>query len=132
MPSPDSMFAAREPVVLKSRTLLIGVEKLKNESTPINEVDAADDYLAPEYTITIHKAYQAFSYIMYVYVDEDGKMTFRKSAVPLLPEFKASYEKVMRGIITGYLTRYLDILPGKTLGIPHTTSILLNITGKTE
>jgi hypothetical protein len=129
---PDSTFAAREPVVLKSRSSLIKVEKLKNESTPINEVDAADDYLAPEYNITIHKAYEGFSYIMYVYVDDNGKMTFRNSAVPLMPEFKTSYEQVMRGLVNGYLMRYLDIIPGKTLGIPHTTSILLNVAGKVE
>ena len=129
---PDSTFAAREPVVLKSRSSLIKVEKVKNESTPINEVDAADDYLAPEYNITIQKAYEGFSYIMYVYVDEKGKMTFRNSAVPLMPEFKASYEQVMRGIVDGYLSRYLDVTPGKTLGIPHTTCILLNVDGKLE
>lgn len=129
---PDSTFAAREPVVLKSRSSFVRVEKVKNESTPINEVDDAQDYLAPEYNITIHKAYQGFRYIMYVYVDYKGKMTFRNSVVPLMPEFKATYEQVMRGIVNGYLTRYLDVTPGKTLGIPHTTCILLNIDGKVE
>ncbi|HTD39824.1 MAG TPA: hypothetical protein VK671_04330 [Mucilaginibacter sp.] len=129
---PDSTFAAREPVVFKSKSSLIKVEKVKNESTPINEVDAADDYLAPEYNITIHKAYEGFSYIMYVNVDDKGKMTFRNSAVPLMSNFKASYEQVMRGIVDGYLTRYLDVTPGKTLGIPHNTSVLLNVNGKIE
>jgi hypothetical protein len=129
---PDSVFAAREPVVLKSKSPLIKVEKVKNESTPINEVDAADDYLAPEYNITIHKAYEGFSYIIYVYVDDKGKITFRNSAVPLMSDVKAAYEKVMRGIVDGYLKRYLDVIPGKTLGIPHTTSILLNIDGKVD
>jgi len=129
---PDSSFAAREPVTLVSKSPLLKVEKLKAESTPINEVDAADDYLAPEYNITIHKAYQGFNYIMYVYVDDKGKMALRNSAVPLMPEFKASYEQVMRGIVDGYLTHYLDIRPGKTLGIPHTTYVLLNVEGKVE
>ncbi|MDO3625772.1 hypothetical protein [Mucilaginibacter sp. BT774] len=129
---PDSTFSAREPVVLKSKTPLVKVEKVKNESTPINEADAADDYLAPEYNITIHKTYEGFNYIMYVYVDERGKMTFRNSVVPLMPEFKASYEQVMRGIVDGYLMHYLDITPGKTLGISHSTCILLNVAGKLE
>ena len=127
---PDSPFAAREPVMLKSRSPLVEVEKVKNKSTPINEVEAADDYLAPEYNVTIHKAYEGFSYIMYTYVDDTGQMTFRNSAVPLMPEFKASYEQVMRGIVDGYLMHYLDITPGKTLGIPHTTYVLLNVEGK--
>ena len=128
--NPDSSFAAREPVILKSNSPKITVEKVKNESTPVNEVDAADDYLAPEYNITIHKAYEGFNYIIYVYVDDKGKMTFRNSVIPLMPEFKASYEQVMRGIVNGYLMHYLDITPGKTLGIPHTTYILLNVNGK--
>lgn len=93
---PDSAFAARQPVVLKSRSLLIKVAKVKNEPTPINEAGAADDYLAPEYNITVHKAYEGFSYMMYVYVDEKGKMTFRNSVVPLMPGLKASYLQVMR------------------------------------
>ena len=130
--NPDSLFAAREPVVLKSLSPLIKVTKVEPESTPIDKVDPSEAYMEPEYNITIHKAYEAFSYIMYVYIDEKGKMTFRNSAVPLMPEFKNSYEQVMRGIVNGYLMHYLDITPGKTLGIPHTTYILLNINGKID
>jgi hypothetical protein len=130
--NPDSSFAAREPVILKSNSPKITVEKVIHESTPIEDVDSSDEYIAPEYNITIHKAYEAFSYIMYVYVDDKGKMTFRNSAVPLMPEFKDSYEQVMSGIVNGYLMHYLDITPGKTLGIPHTTYILLNVEGKVD
>jgi len=119
-------------VILKSNSPKITVEKVIPESTPIEDVDVSDSYIAPEYNITIHKAYEAFSYIMYVYVDDKGKMTFRNSAVPLMPEFQASYQQVMRGIVDGYLMHYLDITPGTTLGIPHTTCILLNVEGKTE
>jgi hypothetical protein len=128
--NPDSSFAAREPVILKSISPLIKVVKVKHESTPTDKVDPSEVYMESEYNITVHKAYEAFSYIMYVYVDDKGKMTFRNSAVPLMPEFKDSYEQVMRGIVNGYLMHYLDITPGKTLGIPHTTCILLNIDGK--
>ncbi len=128
----DSLFAAREPVTLKSLTPLVKVEKVKHESTPIEDVDPSDEYIAPEYNISVHKAYEVFSYVMYVYVDDKGKMTFRNSAVPLMPEFKNSYEQVMRGIVNGYLMHYLDITPGKTLGMPHTTYILLNVNGKVD
>jgi len=128
--TPDSLFAAREPVILKSLSPLIKVDKVEHESTPVETVDPSDAYLEPEYNITLHKAYEAFSYIMYVYVNDKGQMTFRNSAVPLMPEFKDSYEQVMRGIVNGYLMHYLDITPGKTLSIPHTTYILLNVKGK--
>lgn len=128
----DSAFAARVPVDLKSKTPLVVVEKVKNVSTPIQKIDVSDDYLAPEYNITIHKAYEAFDYSFYVYADDKGKMYFRKSTVPYSPEYKATYEQVMKGIIDGYLRLYLDITPGSTLGIPHTSSVLLNVTGKTE
>ena len=128
--NPDSLFAAREPVMLKSISPLIKTEKVEHESTPTDKVDPSEAYMEPEYNITIHKAYEDFNYIMYVYVDDKGKMTFRNSVVPLMPEFKDSYEQIMRGIVNGYLMHYLDITPGKTLGIPHTTYILLNVNGK--
>ena len=130
--NPDSSFAAREPVILKSNSPKITVEKVIHESTPIEDVDVSDSYIAPEYNITIHKAYEAFSYIMYVYVDDKGKMTFRNSAIPLHVEFKDGYEQIMRSIVNGYLMHYLDITPGKTLNIPHTTIILLNVKGKVD
>lgn len=128
----DSAFAAREPVVLKSKSPLATVEKIESVSTPIEEVDAADNYLAPEYNITIHKAYEDFDYSFYVYVDDKGKMYFRKSTMPYYPEHKATYEQVMKGLIDGYLHHYFDITPGSTLGVAHASSILLNVVGKKE
>jgi len=130
--NPDSSFAAREPVVLKSISPQIKVEKVQPESTPTEKIDPSDTYMEPEFNITIHKSYEAFSYIMYVYVDDNGKMVFRNSVVPLASQLKDSYEKVMRGIVNGYLMHYLEITPGKTLGIPHTTYILLNVNGTVD
>jgi hypothetical protein len=128
----DSAFAARQPVTLTSNSPSVKVEKVEQESTPLQDVEPGDVYLAPEFNITIHKAYENFSYVMCVYVDANGKMIFSHSAVPLMPEFKASYEQVMRGIVDGYLQHYLRIVPGTTLGIAHTSSILLNVNGKTN
>ena len=59
-------------------------------------------------------------------------MFFWKSSVLYSSEYKATYEKVMKGIADGYLQRYLKITPGNTLGIAHTSSILLNVKGKTQ
>ena len=125
-------FAARKPVVLKSKSPLVKVAKVKNESTPLVKTDPSDDYLAPEYNITIHKAYENFDYSFYVFVDDKGRMSFRKSTINYFSESKSTYEGIMKGIINGYLQHYLAITPGSTLGINHTSSILLNVEGKTE
>ena len=124
----DSAFAATEPVIFKSKNPLVKVEKVKSESTPLEKIDPAIDYLSPEYNITIHKAYEDFDYSFYVF-DDKGKMYFRKSAIYCLPNYKATYEQVMKGIMNGYLQHYLEVTPGNTLGFPHTTSILLDVTG---
>ena len=128
----DSAFAARNPAMLKSKSPLIVVEKVKAVSTPLEKIDASEEYLSPEYNITIHKAYEGFNYSMYVYVDDKGKMTLRNSAIPYSHEFKETYEKVLRGIIDGYFARYLEITPGNTLGIAHASCILVNVEGKVE
>ena len=122
-------------MVLKSKSKLLTVEKVNSVSTPIQEVDAADNYLNPEYNITIHKAYENFDYSFYVYVDDNGQMHFKESVVAYGAyghQYKAIYDQVMKGIIQGYLQLYLDITPGKTLSIPHTSSILLNVKGYTN
>ncbi|MDB5133654.1 MAG: hypothetical protein JWP37_257 [Mucilaginibacter sp.] len=128
----DSAFSAREPVIFKSKTPLVTVEKVKNISTELVKIDASDDYISPEYNITIHEAFEDFDYSFYVFVDDKGKMYFRKSTIPYYPEFKATYERIMKGIVKGYLQHYLEITPGSTLGIVHTTSILVNVKGKKE
>ncbi|HTE00820.1 MAG TPA: hypothetical protein VK668_16120 [Mucilaginibacter sp.] len=128
----DSAFSARIPVVLKSKNPLVKVEKVKNVSTPLNKIDASVDYLYPEYNIAIHKAYEDFNYSFSVFVDDKGLMHFGKSDIPYSHEYKATYEKIMKGIIDGYLQHYLEITPGNTLGIPHNSSIYLNVEGKRD
>jgi hypothetical protein len=88
-----------------------------------------DDYLSPTYNITIKKAYDSFNYIFTAYVDEKGALIFRKSNQEMMPEFKEATISAMKGITDGYLKAYLDITPGKTLGIPHNSIVILNVTG---
>jgi hypothetical protein len=126
----DSAFSATEPVIFKSKTPLVTVEKVKSISTPLNKIDPSIDYLYPEYNITIKKAYEDFDYPFSVFIDDTGRMHFGKSTIPYSNEYKATYEKVMKGIIDGYLQHYLEITPGNTLGITHTSYILLNVTGR--
>jgi len=124
----DSAFAATEPAQLVSRSNLVTVKK---EPVP-DEVDGGksyDAYLSPTFDIVIHHAYEDFSYSYTAYVDEKGKITFRKSIIFLSPEFADSWIAAMKGITDGYLKLYLDIKPGKTLGIPHTSIIFLNVVG---
>jgi hypothetical protein len=125
----DSAFAGTEPVLLRSRSPLL---TLKKEVTPDNDVNGGnvyDDYLLPTYDIEIHNAYDDFSYWYSVYVDEKGNMIFRKSNQMISHEFLQSTLAAMKGITDGYLKLYLDVTPGKTLGIPHTSIVLLNVVG---
>jgi hypothetical protein len=128
----DSAFSGRVPVVLESNSSLVKVEKVISVSTPWNKLDPSVDYLYPEYNIAIHKAYEDFSYIFTAYVDDKGQIYFKESMIPYSHEFKASYEHVIKGIIDGYLKLYLKVTAGSTLGIAHTSSVLLNVTGKRE
>jgi hypothetical protein len=44
-------------------------------------------------------------------------------------EFVESRKKVLEGIINVYLKNLLTIKPGTTLGIPHTSLIMLRVRG---
>jgi hypothetical protein len=126
--NPEHAFAGTEPAILTPKSPLISVKK---EAVP-DEVDGGksyDAYLSPTYNIAIRKAYDDFDYIYTAYVDEKGNMTFRKSGQFMYPEFKESTIAAMKGITDGYLKLYLNITPGKTLGIPHTSIIFLNVSG---
>jgi hypothetical protein len=125
----DSAFSATDPALLKSRSPLLSIVK---ETVPYDDLDGGksyDEYLLPTYNILIHKAYQNFNYLFSAYVDETGKLIFRKSNQFMYPEFKESTTAAMKGITDGYLKLYLTVKPGSTLGMPHNSIILLNVTG---
>ena len=125
----DSAFAGTEPAVLTPKTPLITVKK---EVTPDDDVNGGmvfDDYLSPTYNITIQKAYTDFYYSYSAFVDEKGTITFRKSLTATMPEYKKSNDDIMKGITDSYLKLYLTTTPGKTLGIPHKSVVILNVTG---
>lgn len=129
----DSAFSARQPAILKSKSPYVDVGEVKTVPTLMNPVvDPAEDYLFPEYDIKIHHAYEDFAYSFSAFVDEKGKISFRKSTIPYSQEFQKSYERTIKAIIAGYLERYVNVTPGSTLGIPHASTILLNVTGKKE
>ena len=121
-------FAGTEPAKITAKSPLITVSK---EPVP-DEVDGGrsyDAYLSPTYHIAIRKAYDDFAYTYTAYIDEKGTIIFRKSAQFVMPEFEKSTHDAMQGITDSYLKLYLDVKPGKTLGIPHTSIIFLNVEG---
>ncbi len=126
----DSFFAARQPVVLKSNSPLVTIVKKKEEINVMNRYDNSAEYMSPEYDITIHKAYQDFYYSFYVTVDTQGRMHFQKSLINVFEEFKKSTDRIIKGIVDGYLKTYVQITPGKTLGLTHNSAVILNVTGK--
>lgn len=125
----DSAFAARNPVVLKSRLNSIKVRRVQADIDTM-ERSASDEYIYPEYKVTIDNAYQDFSYSFSVLVNDRGVMTFDKSKFVIMPEFVEAKTKVMKAIIELYLQPYLQVVPGSTLGIPHTSLITIHVQGK--
>ena len=127
---PDSAFAARNPVVLKSRSKILTAEKVKPSADPyLGYISRSEEYLYPEYKIHINKAYQDFQYSFQVVVDYNGKMIFKDFLVAVMPEFLESKTKVVKGIIDVYLKNLIEVTPGNTLGYPHSSVIDLHIKG---
>lgn len=127
---PDSLFAARNPVVLKSKSKLLTVEKTSPSADPyLGYISRSEEYLYPEYKIKIEKAYQDFQYSFRVIVDHNGKLVFKDFLVAVMPEFLDTKTRVAKGIIDVYLKNLLAVKPGNTLGYPHSTVINLHVKG---
>lgn len=124
---PDSTFAARKPVTITSNT---GAIKVIQSHTTSNmfEASRADEYLNPEYKISIQGAYKDFAYSFSVVVDEKGKMHLGRYAA--MDEFRESQKRLLNSLIEGYLHKYLNIIPGQTLGMPHASEIMIYLNGK--
>jgi hypothetical protein len=128
---PDSAFAARNPVLLQSRSKILTVEKVKPSADPyLGYISRSEEYLYPEYKIHINKAYQDFQYSFRVTVDHKGKMVFKDFLVAVMPEFLETKTKVVKGIIDVYLKNLLEVTPGNTLGYPHSSVISLHVKGE--
>lgn len=124
---PDSTFAARKPVTLISKTDAVKV-KQSHATTNMFEASRADEYLNPEYSISIDGAYKDFAHSFSVVVDEKGKMHLARYAA--LEEFRESEKRLLNTLIEGYLHKYLTIIPGQTLGMPHASEIMIYLKGK--
>ncbi|HEY4324625.1 MAG TPA: hypothetical protein VGN20_11585 [Mucilaginibacter sp.] len=128
---PDSAFAGTEPALLASKSKLISV-KIEAPADAMDGGKSYDAYLSPTYNIVINKAYDNFSYSFTAWVDDKGNLIFRKSIISLVflgEEGRKSYINTLKAITDGYLKLYLNIKPGKTLGIPHSSIIFINVQG---
>lgn len=128
---PDSAFAARNPVILESVSKIARAEKIKPSADPyLGHISRSDEYLYPEYKINIDKAYQDFNYSFSVIVDYQGRMHFKEFLVAVMPEFLESKTRIAKGIIDIYLRNLFKVIPGNTLGYPHTSVINLHVIGR--
>ena len=125
----NKAFAATEPVVMQSLSANVKIEKkeLKRANVLTNEF-VSDNYLSPEFTITIHKAYADFNDKMQLIVDEKGNLHFAKNLTNIYDDLENRI-KIMKGIVSGYLTVYIKTSPGKTLNMPHPSRIMVNVRG---
>ncbi|TKC04947.1 hypothetical protein [Pedobacter frigoris] len=121
-------FAGRQPAQFISTSPLMKVEK-KSTVDEFSGRTVAFDYLFPKYRIEIKKAYQDFAYDIKVIVDAQGNIHL-VSFYNSLPELEESRRKIVKSIIDIYLRNLLKIVPGTTLGIPHSSEINLVVVGK--
>lgn len=124
----DSAFAGRIPVQFIPKSKIISVKKLSTVDRLVGRTESYD-YLFPEYRIKIEKAYQDFGYSFTAVVDKNGKI-YLNSFRDDMPEYHEQRKKVLEGIIDVYLQNLLIVKPGSTLGIPHSSEITLNVSGK--
>ena len=126
--NPKKLFAAQEPVVLKSKSPSVVVAKAKLKAKDLDNYYVPETLFYPEYEITINKAYADFYHTFAVRVDAKGQLHFVEPMETMLDDQENTI-KVMKGIMDGYLKLYLNITPGKTLGIAHDSLILLVVRG---
>ncbi|QTE39389.1 hypothetical protein J3L18_10145 [Mucilaginibacter gossypii] len=123
-------FSARQPVELESKSPHVTFSKRHTEPTMLNNFDTSYDYMNPEFDITIDKAYSNFYYSFSMFIDPAGQIHYGK---PLTVFTEKSYEEnyihLSTAVMNSYLKYYLNFIPGKTLGIVHTSEIAVHVTG---
>jgi hypothetical protein len=62
-------------------------------------------------------------------VDAKGKLLFVRSINFSFAEFEAQTNKTLHAIVDGYLTAYLDVAPASTLGLPHSSIVIMHVKG---
>lgn len=120
-------FSAVEPAEISSKSPLLIAKKMY--IAPEDRLVDEPDYMLPQFAITIHKAYEPFNYGFNALIDEKGNIRFLSNVQILSSEFSARYDNAIKGIINGYLKVFLKVRPGKTLGIPHSSRVVIYVKG---
>jgi len=123
------IFAAKEPVTLKSNSPNVLITNAKTKAKDLNSYYIPETLFYPEYQVTINKAYADFHHSFAVRVDAKGQLHFVEPMETMLPDDREQVIKIMKAIMAGYLAHYLQITPGKTLSIPHDSLILVDVRG---
>ncbi|PWK78699.1 hypothetical protein LX99_01147 [Mucilaginibacter oryzae] len=124
-------FAARQPAKITSRSPLVSVSQRTTRPDILNNFDNSDDYLDPTYDIVIKKAYKDFYFSFTMYIDDKGRTYYGYPLVGLDDEeAKADYIHTSKAIMESYLKLYLNIKPGSTLGIIHSSMVSVHVEGK--
>ncbi|WPV01058.1 hypothetical protein SNE26_04670 [Mucilaginibacter sp. cycad4] len=128
----NEAFAARQPVELKSRSALVTVTRRHSEPTMLNKFNTSDDYMRPEFDITVNKAYTYFNYSFSIIVDTAGQLHYGKPIIFFLEKERIpAYNHYSTAVMNSYLRYYLNFIPGKTLGIAHSSEIAVHVKGRT-
>jgi hypothetical protein len=129
----EKAFCARQPVQLISKSPMVKATQRKTEPTMENNFDTSDDYLDPTFDVVINKAYRDFYYSFSMYVDDKGNMIYGIPLVPFTDDgFKTTYIKESQDIMNTYLKYFFKIVPGSTLGMPHSSIISIHVRGVTS
>ncbi|HEX8023441.1 hypothetical protein [Mucilaginibacter sp.] len=128
----NEAFAARQPAELKSRSALVTVTRRHSEPTMLNNFNTSDDYMRPEFDITVNKAYTYFNYSFSIIVDTAGQLHYGKPIIFFLEKERIpAYNHYSTAVMNSYLKYYLNFIPGKTLGIAHASEIAVHVKGRT-
>jgi hypothetical protein len=123
-------FAAREPVVFVPKSKFVNVEKISTIDETNHRMQSYD-YIYPQYKIQILRSYKAFSYSFSVIVDLNGKMYVNR-VDGVMSDDVAPRKRLLQGITNVYLQNLFRVIPGKTLGIPHSSEVTIYLDGKMD
>jgi hypothetical protein len=125
-------FAARQPVELESKSPRVTFSKRHTKPTMLNNFSISNDYMGPEFDIKVNNAYKNFNYSFSIFVDPAGQLHYGKPLVFILEKERIpTYIHLSKAVMDSYLKYYLSFIPGKTLGIVHTSEIAVHVTGET-
>lgn len=124
--NPDTAFAATEPVIFKPKSNFVTAAKINERDTMNNRQSYA--YMYPEYRLEIKRAYRNFNYRFSVVVDVKGNLYVNR-VEGVMPDDMPARKKLLQGITDVYLKNLFTVIPGKTLGIPHSSEVTINLKG---